>query len=130
MDVRSCSSTGGGAVQSNQRTVKFKVSSTYRSGKSLPVEAIVHVHLKVTDIHVHVPSHSMPFDQKWKHLVALPLADSKVPRSINILLGPDSFSRAVIQGLVLSPLGTSSKINTCFGWTLTSTVQNRCTPKD
>ena len=79
-----------------------------------------------------MPSRSVPFDKKWKHLVGLPLVDSQfgVPRSVDIHLGADIFSRVVIQGPVLGPPGTPSKINTCFGWALTGTVQNVCAPKD
>ena len=79
-----------------------------------------------------MPSRSVPFSKKWKHLVGLPLADSDfgVPRSVDILLGGDVFSRVVIQGPVLGPPGTPSKINTCFGWALTGTIWNGYAPKD
>ena len=79
-----------------------------------------------------MPSHSVQFNKKWKHLMGLLLADSdfEVLRSVDILLGVDIFSCAVIQCLVLGPPGTPLKINTCFGWALTDTVWNVCAPKD
>ena len=121
------SGIGGVAVQSNHGTVNFNVSSAYRGGSSLPVEATV-----LPKITSDMSSRSVLFDKKWKHLVGLLLADSdfRVPKSIDILLGADIFSRAVIQRPVLGPPGTPSKINTCFGWVLTGTVQNICAPKD
>ena len=79
-----------------------------------------------------MPSCSMPFNKKWKHVVGLLLAasDFGVPWSVEIFLGADIFSCAVIQGPVLGPPGTPSKMNTCFGWALTGTIQNVCSPKD
>ena len=79
-----------------------------------------------------MPSRPVPINEKWKHLVGLLLADSDfgVPRSVDILLGADIFSDAVIQGPVLGPPGTSSKINTCFDWALTGTARNLCAPND
>ena len=49
----------------------------------MPMEAIV-----LPQVTSDIPSYSMPFNQKWKHLVGLPLADSnfRVPRSINTVL--------------------------------------------
>ena len=50
-------------------------------------------------------SHSVPFNKKLKHLVGLLLADSDfgVPWSVDILLGADVFSHAVIQVSLLEP---------------------------
>ena len=108
---------GSGAVQSGQGTLNFKLSSTYRGGKSLHLEAILLC--------------SVPFDQEWKHLVGLLLADSNfgVAKNIDILWGDNFFSLAVIQGPILGPPGTPTMINTCFGWALIGTVWNGCTPK-
>ena len=61
------SGIGGGAVQSNHGTANFRVLSAYCGGRSLLVEAIAL--LKVTS---DMPSRSVPFNEKWKHLVSLP----------------------------------------------------------
>ena len=100
------SGIGGRAVQSNHGTVNFKVLSAYRGRRSLLVDAII-----LSKVTSDMPSCFMPFNEKWKHLVGLLLADSnfRVSRSIDILLGADIFSHAVIQGPVLGPPGTPLK---------------------
>ena len=71
-----------------------------------------------------LPSRSVPFNEEWKHLMGLLLAysDFEAPKIVDILLGADIFSRVVIQGPLLGPPGTSSKINTFLAGVLTATV--------
>ena len=48
----------------------------------------------------NVPSTSMPFGNNWKHLSNLQLADAdfSTPENIDLILGANVFSQAVLHG--------------------------------
>ena len=57
---------------------------------------------------------------QWKHLSGLEFADPDygTPARVDILLGGDVFSKAVLHGRRYGPTGAPSAFKTCFGWVL------------
>ena len=80
--------------------VNFKITSLGSKGKTPDVEALVLP--KITSV---LPSHRIPFSRKWKHLRNLLLADLDfgTPGTIDLLLGADVFSPAVLHGRRFGP---------------------------
>ena len=115
------SGIGGSLTQMNTRgIVKLNISRVGQGGKIMDVEAIVLP--KVTS---DLPTHAISFQQEWKHLTRLDLADPEfgTPGRVDLLLGTEVFSRAVLHGRRYGPPGTPSAFKTCFGWVLAGTVQ-------
>ena len=81
--------------------------------------------LVLQKITLNIPSCSVAFNQDWKHLSNLTLADPEfgVPGSVDILLGADVFSRTVLHGRRFGPSGSPSAIKTTFGWVLAGSVR-------
>ena len=102
--------------------VDFKIVSWGSEGKTLDVEALVLP--KITSV---LPSHPISFNRKWKHLMDISLADMEfgTPGNINLLLGADVFSRAVLHGRQFSPLRTPIPSKTCLEQVLACIVHGR-----
>ena len=90
---------GGAAVQSNHATVYFSVVHL-SCWKELTRAGHITCTSQNQEKAPDMPSRSVPFNEKWKHLVGLPLAysDFRVSRSIHILVGANILNHAVIQG--------------------------------
>ena len=99
--------------------VDFKITSLGSEGKTLDVEGLVWP--KIMSV---LPSHPVPFSCKRKHLTNISLADQDFGTSgnVDLQLGADIFSRAVLHGQWFGPSGTPSAFKTCFGWVLAGIV--------
>ena len=75
--------------------LNFEVCSSYRESKAIVVEAVV-----LPKVTTDIPSTSVTFDTKWKHLIKLQLTDTDfgTPGYVNLILGADILSRAVRYG--------------------------------
>ena len=96
----------------------FMVSPTTRRGKVMLLETVVFP--KVT---TNVQSASVHFDN-WKHFLNIQLAhpDSGTFRNIDLILGADVFSCAVLYGWHFRPPGSPSALMMAFEWVLTGTI--------
>ena len=75
-----------------------------------------------------LPVHPVPYDSTWTHLNDTPLADPSfgTPGRIDILLGVDIFTAALLHGRRVGPHGTPTAFETTFGWVLAGpTTQER-----
>ena len=115
------SGIGGVAQPTSLGVTHFDVSHLKHEDQTLPVDAVI-LHKVTTDL----PSHPTCFDQSWKHLLNIQLADPEfgTPSNIDILLGADVFSRAMCHGGRFGPPGSPSACRTCFGWVLSSSVHS------
>ena len=104
-------------------TVRFSVTRVGQQGKVLNIEALI-----LPKLTSDLPSHPVPFDSKWRHLLNLTLADPYfgTPGSVDVLLGADVFSRAVFNGRRFRPSRSPSAFRTHFGWVLAGTVRDKC----
>ena len=119
------SGIGGATSQLTVRgTVRCDITRVGRQGKVLNIEALV-----LPRITSDLPSHPVPFNQKWKHLLSLTLADPDfgTPGSIDLLLGADIFGRAMLNGRRHGPSGSPSAFKTHFGWVLAGPVHDEKT---
>ena len=105
--------------------VDFKITSLGNEGKTLDVKALV-----LPKIMSVLSSHPIPFSSKWKNLMNISLADLDfgTPGSVDLLLGADVFSCAVLHGWRFGSSGTPSAFKTCFEWVLASVVHGRQQP--
>ena len=77
-----------------------------------------------------LPVHLITFSPSWTHLYDIPLADPDFgcPGRVDILLGVDVFTAALLHGRRVGPSGTPVAFETVFGWALavqpTSLLQN------
>ena len=71
-----------------------------------------------------LPTQPVAYDQRWKHLTGLRLADPDFgkPGRIDILLGADVFNQSVCLGQRYGPAGSPTAFSTCFGWVLAGSV--------
>ena len=76
-----------------------------------------------------LPVHPTPFSPTWTHLNNIPLADPHfgTPGRIDILLGVDVFTSALLHGRRIGPSGTPAAFETVFGWVLAGST-NQPTP--
>ena len=76
--------------------------------------------LETTDL----PTQPIAYDECWKHLTGLQLADPNFekPGHIDILLGADTFSQSVCHGRQYGPVGSPTAFSTCFSWVLAGSV--------
>ena len=82
---------------------------------TLAVEAVV-----LPKFTTNLPSRSVPFNRKWKHLLNICLADPDfgTPGSVDQLLEADVFSHTMLHGWQFGPSGPPSAFKTSFGWVL------------
>ena len=111
---------GGVSHQSlNQSLVHFTISSLCSAGKAIDVEAVV-----LPKITCDLPLQPVAFDPEWQHLIDLRLADPDygIPGKIDVLLGVDVVSSALLNGRRHGPPRSPSAFETSFGWVLAGTV--------
>ena len=110
------------AHSSSHGVVNFKVSPTTHHGKVMAVEAVV-----LPKVTTNVPSMSVPFNNNWKPLSNLQLADPNFDTfgSIDLILGADVFSRAVLYGQPFGPPRSPFAFKMAFEWALAGTIDNR-----
>ena len=67
-----------------------------------------------------LPVHPVTFKSNWTHLEQLSLADPQFgqPGRVDLLLGVDIFSEALLQGRRIGPPGSPIAFETVFGWVL------------
>ena len=84
-------------------------------GKTIAVETVV-----LPQVTTDLPSRSVPFNHKWKHLSNIRLADPDfgTPGSVELLLEADAFSRTMLHSRRFGPSVPPSAFKACFGWVL------------
>ena len=99
--------------------VDFRVTSQKNGGRGFPVQAIV-LHKVTSDL----SSSPTPFNDKWKHLQGLELADPdfRTPEAIDLLLVTEIFSQAVLHRRRFGPRRLPMVLKTHFGWVLSGAV--------
>ena len=115
------SGIGGINARSTSRgMVRFNVTHFDGKGKAIPVDAVV-----LSTVTTDLPIQPVAYDQHWKHLTGLRLADPDFgkPGRIDVLLGADIFSQSVCHGRRYGPTGTPTAFSTCFGWVLAGSVR-------
>ena len=92
------------------------------SGQKLCVSAII-----IPTVTCDLPTHPISVSPGWSHLSGLPLADPDFgcPGAIDLLLGVDVFSEALLQGRRIGPPGSPVALETIFGWVLAGSTQPR-----
>ena len=73
-----------------------------------------------------LPSSPTPFNDKWKHLQGLELADPDfgTPGAIDLLLGTEIFGQVVLHGRRFGPHGSPMALKTHFGWVLSGAINS------
>ena len=81
-------------------TVQCGITHVGQQGKVLNIQALV-----LPRITLDLPSHPVPFNNKWKHLLNLTLADLDLGTSgsVDLLLGADIFGHTMLNGLRHGP---------------------------
>ena len=95
------------------------MSPTTHCGKVMAVEAVV-----LPKVTANPPSTSVPFENNWKHLSNIQLADPDLDtaENINLILGANVFSRALLCGWRFGPPESPSAFKTTFRWVLAGTI--------
>ena len=83
--------------------------------KQISIAAIV-----VPRVTCDLPLHSVAFDEKWKYITDLPLADPSFgqPGRIDVLLGIDILVKVLLHGRQIGPPGSPAAFETELGWVL------------
>ena len=99
----------------------FKIAPTSSVERSMDVTAIV-----VPKVTCDLPTHPVPFNSKWDHLIDLTLADPEfgTPGRIDVLLGVDIFVEALCHGRRKGPSGSPIALETIFGWVICGKVES------
>ena len=117
------SGIGGNPIMLQWREVDFRVTCLKSGGRQFAVQAIVL--RKVTS---DLTSSPTPFNDKWKHLSGLELADSDfgIPGAIDLILGTEIFGQVVLRGWLLGPHGSLLRLRPILDgcWETLSTVSN------
>ena len=122
--------TGGNlSSQSPRGVVDFRITSLKSRGRRFPIQAIVLCKV-ISDLR----SSLTPFNNKWKHLLGLELADPDFGTlgAIDLLLGTKVFGQVVLHGQRFGPQGslTELKVMGYRGGVVflsTSTTSSYCT---
>ena len=122
VDVSITGIGGNSPPLSSRGAVDFRVTSLKSGGRQFAVQALVL--RKVTS---DLPSSPTPFNDKWKHLSGLELADPEfgTPGAIDLLLGTEIFGQVVLHGRRFGPRGSPTALKTHFGWVLSGAVNGR-----
>ena len=114
----------GGSLSplSPRGVVNFRIASLKSGGRRFPVQAIV-LHRVTSDLR----SSPTPFNDNWKHLSGLELADPDfgTPGAIDLLLGTEIFGQVVLHGRRFGPRGSPTALKTHFGWVLGGAVNSK-----
>ena len=102
--------------------VDFRVTYLKNGGRNFPVQAIV-----LNKVTSDLPSSPTPFNDNWKQLVGLELADPDFgsPRTIDLLLGTELFGQILLHGLQFGPHGSPMALKTHFGWVLSGAIDSK-----
>ena len=95
--------------------------------KGMPIHVLDALVLpKVT---ADMPVSSVDSHSQWKHLTGIDLADPDfgTPSSIDMLLGADYYSEALLRCRRWGPRGTPYAQRTYFGWVLAGSLQSKDT---
>ena len=100
--------------------VDIRIKDIHQTGEVNSVQALV-----LPRITTATPARPISRQRNWMHLTDLSLADPDygIPRSVDLLLGADMFSRVFLHGMWFGPLGSPSAFKTQFGWVLTGSIQ-------
>ena len=73
-----------------------------------------------------LPTHPVPFNSKWNHLIDLTLADPEfgTPGRIDVLLGIDIFVEELCHGRWKDPSGSPIVLETIFGWVICGNAES------
>ena len=113
---------GGVAGQTDmQSIVQFQVSPIWSIEKMFEVEAIV-----LPKVTCELPIRPIQIDQSWTHLKGIRFADPdfSTPGSIDILLGVDIFSSALLDGRRSGSAGSPVALETSFGWVMAGSIHD------
>ena len=119
------SGVAGLSSSSRQALTNVTISST-RADSKFNVTAIV-----VPRVTCDLPVHPIAFSSSWTHLYDIPFADPDFgcPGRVDILLGVDVFTAALLHGRRVGPSCTPVAFETVFGWVLAgSTDQSTSEP--
>ena len=99
-----------------QAITNLPISST-PTGCKFNLTAIV-----VPRVTCDLPVHPISFSSTWNHLDDISLADPDFgcPGKVDLLLGVDIFTEALLHGRQIGPPGTPVAFETVFGWVLAS----------
>ena len=117
------SGVAGLTSSSRQALTNLTISST-QSNSKFDITAIV-----VPRVTCDLPVQPVPFSSSWTHLDGLPLADPDFgcPGRVDLLLGVDIFTAALLHGRRTGSPGTPAAFETVFGWVLAGSTAH-CTP--
>ena len=118
----SVSGIGGSPLEMKINTVTtFKLHPVVGKKGSIDVTALV-----VPRVTSDLPTTSIPFDRKWKHLHNLRLADPdfNLPARIDVLLGIEVFTEVLLNGRRRGLPGTPVAMETVFGWVLSGRIES------
>ena len=118
------SGVAGLTRSSLQALTNLTISSTH-TGRKFSLTAIV-----VPRVTCDLPVHPVSFSSTWNHLHDLPLADPDFgcPGRVDLLLGVDVFTEALLHGRLIGPSATPVAFETMFGWVLAGPT-SQPTPK-
>ena len=119
---RNISVSGVGDLPSKglvQSITRFAIMPIRSSTTSIDVSALV-----IPRITCDLPRSPVPFNVNWHHLDELPLADPDfgVPGRIDVLLGVDVSTQALLSGRRKGCRGSPVAMETIFGWVLCGDV--------
>ena len=102
----------------SQAIAYFSFTAVRCPTKQISIAAIV-VPRVTCDLPLH-PLHPVAFDEKWKHITDLPLADPSFgqPGRIDVLLGVDILVQVLLHGRRISPPGSPAVFETELSWVL------------
>ena len=105
------SGVAGLMCSSLQALTNLTISSTH-TGRKFSLTAIV-----VPSVTCDLPVHPVSFSSTWNHLHDLPLADPDFgcPGRVDLLLGVDVFTEALLHGRGIGPSATPVAFETMFG---------------
>ena len=81
----------------------------------------------LSKVTTEIPSTSVTFDTKFKHLIKLQLADPNfgTPGNFNLILGANVFSHPVRYGQRSGPPGSPCAFKTSYGWVLAGAINTQ-----
>ena len=104
-----------GLTRNTLQTIASLTISSIQSGRKFVLTAVV-----LPRVTYELPVQPVPFGSNWNHLNNLTLADPDFgrPGRVDLLLGVDIFTEALLHGRRTGPSGTPVAFETVFGWVL------------
>lgn len=105
-----------------RKRTKLVLSPHFESGESLRLNALVLP--KITTLNL------VSLNKQWKHLENIQLADSHLDKNgrIDILIGADTFSEILLDGVLKGQMSHPIAQNTKLGWILSGKTHSGHTP--